>query len=77
VLSEVEVSGHLPLVILAPRHPEERSDDIELLAIYCLTILRFEGAGSSYIYANTFSNTGVTKTVITPATPIDKLLIAP
>ncbi|MBQ2560949.1 MAG: hypothetical protein II565_10255 [Fibrobacter sp.] len=29
------------------RHPEERSDDIELLVIYYPTILRFEGAGSS------------------------------
>ena len=28
-------------------------------------------------YANTLSITGVTKTVITPATPIDKLLMAP
>lgn len=28
-------------------HPEERSDDIELSATSCPTILRFEGAGSS------------------------------
>ncbi len=50
---------------------------LEIINLPALPILLMRTASSFLFYPNTFNNTGVTNTVITPATPMDKLLIAP